>query len=215
VAGTVALMYSIKPTLTSTEVTSILKATARPFVTSGATAGTAQCRAPSSIVQDECYCTTDTCGAGMLDASAAVASVVATAGSVSIANSASPTAGQTVTLTGSATLAGGRTVASWAWTLVNGGGAVTAFTGATNAATATLSPTAAGTISVQLQATDDQGRVYTATSNIVVAAAPVVTTPTTPSGNTSSNSGGGGGGAFSPLWLLGLMLAALMLRRQA
>ncbi|MCV2370369.1 S8 family peptidase [Roseateles oligotrophus] len=77
VAGTVALMLSAKPALSSTEVLSILQRTARPFVSTGATAGTAQCVAPTASEQLECYCTTSTCGAGMLDASAAVAAAVA------------------------------------------------------------------------------------------------------------------------------------------
>jgi serine protease len=208
VAGTVALMYSVRPTITPAIVTQLLKSSARPFVTTGATAGTLACHAPTSAVQDECYCTTSTCGAGMLDTSAAVAAVVAiNGGTASIAVSpAAPTSGQTVTLTGSATLGSGRTVASWAWSLVDGGGAVTAFTGATNASTATLSPTAAGTVQVKLTVTDDIGDVYTATQSVTVTAA-------TSAGSSSGGSGGGGGGggAFSPLWLLGLMLAAVLL----
>jgi serine protease len=73
VSGAVALMLSVRPALTPAEVMSMLKKTARPFVTSGASADTKQCVAPKSNVdQLECYCTTSTCGAGMLDASAAV-----------------------------------------------------------------------------------------------------------------------------------------------
>ncbi len=73
VSGTVALMLSMRPTLTPAEVMSLLKKTARPFVTTGATADTKQCVAPvNNVDQLECYCTTSTCGAGMLDASAAV-----------------------------------------------------------------------------------------------------------------------------------------------
>ncbi|XHS79780.1 S8 family serine peptidase [Burkholderiaceae bacterium UC74_6] len=213
VAGTVALMYSVRPTITPAIVTQLLKSSARPFVTTGATAGTLACHAPTSATQDECYCTTSTCGAGMLDARAAVAAVVAiNGGTTSIAVSpAAPAAGQTVTLTGSATLATGRSVASWAWSLVDGGGAVTAFTGATNASTATLAPTAAGTVQVKLTVTDDLGDIYTATQSFTVTG----TAATGNSGTTSSgSSGGGGGGVFSPLWLLGLMLAAALLGRR-
>ncbi len=73
VSGTVALMLSMRPSLTPAEVMSMLKKTARPFMTSGASADTKQCVAPvNNIDQLECYCTTSTCGAGMLDASAAV-----------------------------------------------------------------------------------------------------------------------------------------------
>ena len=49
-----------------------LQGTARAFPTSGAAAGTPMCVAPGSTDQLECYCTTATCGAGMLDVRAAL-----------------------------------------------------------------------------------------------------------------------------------------------
>ncbi len=217
VTGTVALMYSVKPTLTSTEVLRLLQTTARPFVTSGSTAGTAQCHAPTSAVQDECYCTTSTCGAGMLDAAAAVAATQATnTGTVAISVSpgSGATVGQTITLTASATLGTGRSVASWAWTLVDGGGAVTGFASGASTATATLSPTAAGVISVKATATDDLGLTYSMNSTVTVVAAAATGGGSTSSGGSTTSSGGGGGGAFSPLWLLGLMLASWLLRKR-
>ena len=216
VAGTVALMYSVRPSITPAVVTQLLKSSARPFVTTGATAGTAACHAPTSTAQDECYCTTSTCGAGMLDASAAVAAVVAiNGGTASIAVSpTAPTAGQAVTLTGSAALASGRTIASWAWSLTDGGGAVSGFTGSTSASTATLAPTAAGTMQVKLTVTDDLGDMYTATQSIAVSAAASSGGSTTTSGSSTGSSGGGGGGAFSPLWLLGLLVASALLQRR-
>ncbi|QPF75924.1 S8 family serine peptidase [Roseateles sp. DAIF2] len=73
VSGVVALMLAQQPSLTPSQVANLLRSTVRPFVSSGATAGIAQCQAPSATKQDECYCTTSTCGAGMLDAAAAVA----------------------------------------------------------------------------------------------------------------------------------------------
>ena len=77
VAGTAALMLSVDTTLTPAEVRSLLRSSARAFPTSGADAGTPQCHAPDGNEQDECYCTTSTCGAGMLDARAAVAAAAA------------------------------------------------------------------------------------------------------------------------------------------
>lgn len=85
VTGTVALMLAANPSLTPAAVRSMLQSTARPFPSTGLfnTDGTPlpQCAAPSPIGavqvdQLECYCTTGTCGAGMLDASAALARVV-------------------------------------------------------------------------------------------------------------------------------------------
>ena len=80
VSGTVALMLSLQPALTPYQVRSLLEATARPFPTSSIDSTTAvpQCAVPqfdvtgAAIDQSECLCTIDTCGAGMLDAGAAV-----------------------------------------------------------------------------------------------------------------------------------------------
>ena len=81
VAGTVALMLSAQPALTPLQVRLVLEATARPFpvTSSDNTGGTViQCTAPqfdslgNPVDQLQCLCTIDTCGAGMLDAGAAV-----------------------------------------------------------------------------------------------------------------------------------------------
>ncbi|MFO1397491.1 MAG: S8 family peptidase [Burkholderiales bacterium] len=82
VAGTAALMLSARPSLTPAQVRQILQATASPFPATGSfnSDGTAvvACTAPrysasgTPIDQLECYCTTSTCGAGMLNAYAAV-----------------------------------------------------------------------------------------------------------------------------------------------
>jgi subtilisin family serine protease len=71
VAGTVALMVSVDPTLTPAQVKAALQATARPFPSSGSGDDVVACKAPSATEQLECYCTSSTCGAGMLDAAAA------------------------------------------------------------------------------------------------------------------------------------------------
>ncbi|MCV2351266.1 S8 family serine peptidase [Paucibacter sp. Y2R2-4] len=212
VAGTVALMASQRPSLTSTEVLSLLKSTARPFVSTGATAGIAQCKAPTSTVQDECYCTTSTCGAGMLDAAAAVAAAKSLNGaSVAIAvTPSSAVAGELITLSAAGSALGaGRSVVSYAWTLVDGGGVVSGFSSASNGVSTTMTASAAGTVSVKVEVTDDLGIKYSATSSVNVAAAPVTTPPATQ----SSSSGGGGGGAFSALWVALLGLATWVLRR--
>ncbi|WP_077033021.1 S8 family serine peptidase, partial [Pelomonas sp. KK5] len=126
VAGTVALMLSANSSLTPTQVKAILQSTARPFVTSGATAGTVACHAPTSVAQDECYCTTATCGAGMLDAAKAVALAVS-AGTGTVTVTATPTtttAGQTVALSATSGLSSALTVASTTWSVVSGPGTV-------------------------------------------------------------------------------------------
>ena len=148
----------------------------------------------------------------MLDATLAMTAVKNTiTGSVAIGVSpaSGATVGQTITLTASATLGTGRTVANWAWTLVDGGGAVTGFASGASTASATLAPTAAGVITVKATATDDLGISYSMNSTITVAAA--ASSGSSGSTGSGSSSGGGGGGAFSPLWLLGLMLACWLL----
>ncbi len=218
VSGIVGLMASVRPGLTSAEATQILKSTARAFPTTGggsaADGNPPQCKAPSAAAQDECYCTTSTCGAGMVDAAAALAATVALNGTtVTITQSPASglTAGQTLTLTAAASgLPGSRTVASTAWVLVDGGGIVTAFASGANTATATVTPSAAGTFTVRADVTDSAGAVYSQSATISVAAAAAS------GGNTGgSSSGGGGGGAASGVWLAGLLLAALALRRSA
>ncbi|MBY0234244.1 MAG: S8 family serine peptidase [Burkholderiaceae bacterium] len=219
VAGTVALMLSARPSLSAAEVTALLKSTARPFVTKGGTAGIPQCTAPTTVAQDECYCTTSTCGAGMLDAGAAVAAAqAANAVTVQISSApASPTATQAVTLTGSsAGLAAGRTIASSSWSIVNGGGIVAAFDSGANSMTAALTPSAAGSFTVKLTLTDDQGLNYSNTSTVTVAAAPApAPTPTPAPVSTPTSSGGGGGGAAGGWWVALLGLASWVLRRRA
>jgi serine protease len=82
VSGTVALMLSAQPTMTPRQVRLLLQATARAFPAppgdNGGDAGVPQCMEQrydtdgQPVDQLECYCTTETCGAGMLDAGAAV-----------------------------------------------------------------------------------------------------------------------------------------------
>jgi serine protease len=212
VAGTAALMLSVDPTLTPAALRQVLQATARPFPTSGADSTVSACRAPSSAEQLECYCTTSTCGAGMLDAAAAVAQVSATLVQQPVAaiaaNPATPVAGAAVTLTSAgSTAAGGRTIAAYAWSITAGSGIAT-FTGATDAATATLQTSAAGTVTVQLTVTDTAGAGASASTTLTVSAAPVTVT-------NGAGGGGGGGGAVGWAWSLGLAAAWLLLRWRA
>jgi len=73
VAGTIALMLSVDPALSLATIKSKLKSTARAFPAVDATSGIPVCHAPDGSDQIECYCTTSTCGAGILDAPQALA----------------------------------------------------------------------------------------------------------------------------------------------
>ncbi len=177
VAGTAALMLSVDPTLTSAQVKAALQVTARPFpTTGGADAAVLACRAPSTIEQLECYCTTKTCGAGMLDAGAAVARAQASPSQpnavISLANAAA-TVGDPVTLNGSASSAtAGRTIAGFQWAIASGAG-LASFTGATDGSSVTLAATAVGTVVISLTVTDSVGATRTVTQSVNIAAAPV------------------------------------------
>ena len=88
VSGAAGLMLSVQPNLTPAQVRSLLQQTTRPFPTTGGDNGdgtvVAQCLPPQfdgngrPVDQLQCYCTTSTCGAGMLDAAAAVRAAAAT-----------------------------------------------------------------------------------------------------------------------------------------
>ena len=215
VAGTAALMFSAKPSLTPAEVLSKLKSSARVFPSVSST-GVASCQAPTSTEQDECACTTTTCGAGFLDASAAVAAV-ATAGQVIPVisfDTSTATVGGSFTLDSSrSVLPSGRSVLAYDWSIVSGGTNAT-VTSAANAATATLSGSAQGTVVVRLSLTDDLNSVTTRDVSIAVGGASSSggggTTPTTPT-TTLPQGQSSGGGALGLHWLLGLTLAIVVL----
>lgn len=204
VAGTAALIVSARPALQPADLRSLLQSTARPFPRTGGDNGDGSvvpvCTAPGDFDQLQCYCTTRTCGAGMLDAGAALKA--ATAPGAVIARigvtPSAPAPGQTITLSAAASLVGpGRTVASWRWELTSGGGIVSGFTGATNRQTAEVVASSSGNFSVRLTVTDDQGTSAVANDNIAVA------------WPLSS----GGGGALGPAWLAGLLASVIAVGR--
>jgi serine protease len=199
VSGTAALMLAVQPGLTADEVRRSLRASAQPFVTGGAETE------PGEVIpvcpreqpdSGQCYCTTSTCGAGMLDAGAA-----ALAATVQARIKVTPEVpGVRVPITLSATdslLAAGRSIAAYQWTLVDGGNIVYSLNGATDGATVSAMASNPGSFTVRLRITDDQGVQSTTTRAVTVE------WQTQP-----PPSGGGGGGAFGAGWLLALAAAA-------
>jgi serine protease len=75
---------------------------------------------------------------------------------------------------------------------------VASLSGSTTAATATLATHAAGSVTVRLTITDDQGLVSSVDQTLSVA----------------RPASSGGGGALAPWWALGLLLAGLGLGRR-
>jgi serine protease len=208
VAGTVGLMLSVDPSLTPARVKTLLQSTARVFPVTGSSDTTVvACKAPSATEQLECYCTTTTCGAGLLDAGKVVTQVQAALAVLPTAaftvSNASPTAGASVTLdAGGSSAITGRSIASYQWQITTGG-SLASFTGAIDGKVASLATSAAGSVVVTLTVTDNQGSSRSTSQSLTVAAAPVVTPP--------AASGGSGGGAMGWPWLAGLALAVLAL----
>lgn len=211
VAGVTALMLSGRPALTAAEVKSALQVSARPFPQDGASNlplsadPVPLCRAPNGSEQVQCYCQVGLCGAGMLDADAAVAASDGAFPRI-VVLTAAPTAGATVQLDASGSLvAQGRTVRSYAWTITAGGGIVSGFSAGASAAAASLTPTGAGSFTVQVQVTDDLGGTSFGSTTVTVAASGS-------GGGGGGGSGGSGGGAMGAGWLALLALAAFALR---
>jgi serine protease len=172
VAGAAALMLSANPSLKPAQIKSLLQSTARSFPVQPVGASVPACRAPTTVVQDECYCTTSTCGAGLLDVGAAVtAAANAAAPTAGITASATTmTAGTTVSLDGSASTAPGtRSITGWQWAITSGAG-LASFDGATNAVTARLKTTGIGSVTVQLTVTDSVGQQVTTSRTLTVTA---------------------------------------------
>jgi serine protease len=178
VAGTAALMLSINPSLTPAQVKSLIQGSARAFPTTSTDPTVAQCKPPTSTVQDECLCTTSTCGAGMLDAGAAVAAAAANSlPSVSIAGgTAAVLAGSTVAFDGSgSTAAAGRSISGYQWAITAGSG-IAAISGGSTGATASVVTSGSGSFTIRLTVTDSAGLQASAsrTVNVNAPAAPTV-----------------------------------------
>jgi serine protease len=205
VAGTAALLLSVQPTLTVAQQRAVLQGSARSFPTDGADPDIVACRAPTGVNQSECYCTTSTCGAGMLDANAAVLGANRGLQARVMTSTTTPRAAQALTLSAASSFVlSPRTIASYQWTLVDGGGIVTTLATPT-ASTVTVTPSGAGRFTVRLSLTDSTGATSLSDQAVDVATAP-------PAPATSD--GGGGGGGLGLVWLAGLAMAVVTLQIQ-
>lgn len=212
VSGAVAMMLEARPALTSAAVRSLLKASARSFPTSGSAADVASCHLPNGDVQDECYCTTLTCGAGMLDANQAVQFALTHAAAVITRVPDAPLPRQAIAFSGTQSMAspGGSSIVSYHWDLIDDGGIVSSSGWSADSNSILVTPTADGFFLIRLTVVDDQGR-SASSDEWVIVGQPVVRS--TSAAAAKSDSGGGGGGAVS--WLELLMLGgccALALR---
>jgi serine protease len=197
VAGAAALMHSLNSRLTPLQYIALLSESATPFPATSPTTTTV-CHVPSGdLQQEECICTTATCGAGMLNTQGAVL-----AAQRPLAIAEAPTRINTATAVNidarDSFASNGRTITSFHWTALGVTGATPTFGDATQALT-TLQVADASTFTLRLTVTDDQGSQDTA--EIAVATA---TPPSTPPSTTPPASGGGGGGSVG--WLMVALL---------
>jgi len=119
VSGVIALMLAANPNLTAAEVVSMLTTSVRPFPPAGAVP---VCPGTDPVT-GECSCTTATCGAGMLDAYAAVLAAMGNPASPTVLPAPTPIAAPVIpplvaeaTLTPPSTSGGGGAAAPW-WIL--------------------------------------------------------------------------------------------------
>jgi serine protease len=233
VAGALALMRSVNDRLTVDQLRSRLLAGAQPFPVNDEAP---MCRVPSGPTDyqlSECNCTTDTCGAGMLNAHTAVQH--AQRPIANIAAPASVSAGASLSLDGAASSAAcGRTIASYSWSVVSATGTASPVISNDTQAIASVNAPATGSFTLRLTVTDDQGAsdsadiVVTPTSATTTSITPLsapacpvavvppasqpIPDPTTPTASppVPSRSGGGGGGGSLALWfVIALTLVAI------
>ncbi len=172
VAGVAALMVQANDKLTASELIARMQSSATPFPVPATPPTGGVCHVASltkdangkfTDVQnaDECQCTTATCGAGMVNAAAAVAAALLPNASI-VTSTDKATVGQTVTLDGTGSSAArGYTVASYQW---SADPAVSIANAAT--ASASLVFPALRPLTVTLTVTDDAGRQAQASKTI-------------------------------------------------
>jgi serine protease len=202
VAGVAALMKASMPNLTAGQIIARLQSSALPFPTSspGSSPKPGNCPLADDSAGSggsftepatpfECLCTTATCGAGMLNALAAVQA--ANAAFVQITpSSTTGLPGQKISLNGTgSTAAKGHTIASYLWTTTP---AISDQLINANQAIATLVVPSFRSIGVTLTITDDAGTSTSASIEIQ-----------------SAFDAGHKSGALQPAWLTPLALLAL------
>ena len=172
VSGVAALMVQANGNLTASELIARMQSSATPFPVPATPPTGGVCHVASlakdangkfTDVQnaDECQCTTATCGAGMVNAAAAVAAALLPNASV-VTSTDKATIGQTVTLDGTGSSAArGYTIASYQWSSDPAVSIANA-----NTASASLKFPALRPLTVTLTVTDDAGRQAQASKTI-------------------------------------------------
>jgi serine protease len=227
VSGIAALMLSRNNNLSTAQMLARLREGARAFPDFVTGDPAPVCHVPLDALDfqlEQCLCTTDTCGAGMVDASRSVAAAERPIAAVTLPASVSP--GQNVNLRAAGSAAAcGHAVSGYAWTVVDPAINPPALSGA-GTANASLTAPVAGSVTLRLTVTDDQNRsdsadilieptrassAAPASAGSAPCATPVTSGPTpgspapSPPVSNPPSSGartGGGGGSLDLLWLI-------------
>lgn len=215
-AGVAALMLSVHSGLQLDALSERMREAARPFPQEE---GLPICP-QVDIFSGQCSCTTEACGAGMLDARGAVLAALRPQAVVAASGGAA-----NATLDGSASSASsGRQLVSWQWQLVQGAGAG-AFTQPQSPTTGFMA-SLPGDYTLRLTVTDNNGQRDTRDVTVNLSEGSVIETPQpTPEPTPDPGTGGddgvrqprGGGGAVDGGALGGLLAllgAAYWLRRR-
>lgn len=189
-AGVAGLMLTINPDLSPVDLIQRMQAGAKQFPL---VHGYGYCN-PNLLTNGLCNCTTNTCGAGMLDADEALRLAYGPAVIIQPIGNVQPSA--TITLDGSQSKSiGGRNIDTFNWTFVSGPSPVI-IPDPDKATTSLRLPDTPGSWVFKLTVVDDAGGSGSGTIT-VVASSPV--------------SGGGGGGALGWAWGAGLWAWVLAL----
>ena len=229
VAGIAGLMVAVNGNLTPDQLIARWQTSSQPFPVS-TTPGVPMCHVPAGandVQTNECSCTTQTCGAGMANANAAVLEALRPIAAVKVAGTVQ--AGSPLTLDASASAAACHaSIASFAWTVTQPTSNPPVIQNANSARASIDAPMAPNTYTLMLTVTDNQGRMDTATvvitSSAVQTTAPMaagssacpaavaysVSPPSSGAGTSGGSSGhGGGGGGLDRLTLIFLAAATL------
>jgi serine protease len=223
VSGIAGLMLSVNGNLSPDQLIARLQAASQPFPVS-TTPGVPMCHVPTGpndLQTAECSCTTQTCGAGMANANAAVLEALRPIAAVAVAGLVQ--GGSPVTLDASGSGAACQaSIASYAWSVVPPTTNPPAVIQNANSARASIvAPSPPGTYTLMLTVTDDQGRMDSATmvlsssslqtsapaaagDNACLAAVAYSVPPPSSASSSGSGSGHGGGGALDVLTVLAL-----------
>jgi len=215
VAGAVALMLSAQPALTQAQVRSLIQSSSRAFPPSSSDPAVPLCTAPTGIDQDECHCTTSTCGAGMLDAGAAVRAALAAPPPPQVTSVSNPTATEGSSLVYTVALSSATAnVTTFPFTLGGGSASVSDYGAPTFSSGVTLAggtltvPAGVSSFTITLSTTQDTlsepNETVPLTVGSATGAGTIVDDDPTPAPSS-------GGGAVGAAWLVLLAAAVLAL----